>query len=189
MRTIGPRARRRLASRSRSRATPRPLAERLRRIIAEGDPRLARLLEVRLEFFADRLGRARQLLDGTQAEARELEELIRSILRGGDEGGRPDDRPFTISGQFPDKLEDRTRPRARPGGGTQGPGRTGGPQPRNQRERILFQVFEQLEGDESAFTSEGRPQVAAVDAQLAAMGEESSTRDEIDRAYRHFQAR
>jgi hypothetical protein len=54
------------------------------------------------------------------------------------------------------------------------------------REKTLFRIFDDMEGETSEFTQGGRPQVGPVSARLESLGQEPSSREEIDRVYQKY---
>jgi hypothetical protein len=122
-------------------------------------------------------GGPRRRRPGAFAGAAPDEELLTEL----DDGG------YTAQGDFPDTSTPADN-------GTTGgsvpelPPTTAGGKKLTRREQTLFRIFDDLQGEDSEWTELQTPKVAAVNDRLESLGQDPSSRREIDAAYESYAA-
>lgn len=159
-------------------------------------PLVALLRNARLRGLRRRLALTREVLDGVRDQFEEFEGVVESAL-GDDleEEGVSDD--YGTAGEFEETLaeiQDGAEGKARRGSARVSTNNVFERESSksvsiDERSKLLNQIFERLEGKESAYTREGKPKVDEINTILDFFGQPVASRQEIDDAYEEFSGR
>ncbi|HXK59501.1 MAG TPA: hypothetical protein PLP42_06345 [Acidobacteriota bacterium] len=145
-------------------------------------PILAVLRKARLDRLRRRLAFRRTLLERIGAGIRDLEEVLNSLEGGGEgiPGEEGSGEGFDMTGDFSDTGTDMPASSPAP---RRSSAPSSSPKTSSNFDKVLFQIFADMEGEGSEFTADRRPKVAEVNDRLESLGHDPTNRAEIDRAF------
>lgn len=189
------------------RARQRQRRNRLLRAIGDRprSPVGSLLLDARLRVLRRRLAVRRELLDSARDRFERFADLLDTLApeESEREGEEEVETGYSTAGRFnATTLRDVTRGRAEAPRSARGHGATakvevaapsdagGATEERGEgstrRLQALFDVFEEMEGEETEFTREGRPKVSAVNDRLESLRQDPANRAEVEQAYETY---